>query len=254
MGCYSSSLELDATQHGFHELKRWLEGKTQKAKTDPQTEPDVFVTFEEITKEDAGAIRFSPQQFAIRGLVVRTSIEVVGTTAKLAGMVAAKAAKSMMDKTGLSEERKAIWNDGLSKIKQEAFAAKGFVEEKLCIDRPGIDSLRRSDMVNMDRLWHNVTVEVTLDMVKEFGSDAILITIRDIHTDIGIIEAFLSIDMIRHFIEDAMSKQVSEVVAGKMRQMPAEVKQKVHTVTDGIKQDLGKKTQDIKENFSKVMH
>lgn len=249
MGCGSSStksLELDATQHGLQELKRWLENKTQKAKTDPETEPDVFITIDEITKENAGAIRFSPQQFAIRGLVVRTRIEVVGTAAKLAGLAATKATQTMMDKAGLSQERKAMLNGGLSKIKHEAVAAKGKVEEKLCIERSrSFDRLRRSDMVKMDRLWHNVTAEVTLDMVKQFGSDEITITIRDIHTDIGIVEAVLSNDATRNFIEDWVSKKVSEVVAGKIRQMPADVKRRINSVTDEIRQDVSKKTEDL---------
>jgi len=58
---------------------------------------------------------------------------------------------------------------------------------------------------------HSQRVEVTIDIDKTFGQEEVKVKVQDIKTEHSLITKLFSIDMCKTFIEDVVSKKVSEI-------------------------------------------
>lgn len=202
------NFELDATDTTLGELKRRLEGPARLV----NQEPEVYVTIEELAMKEGGAVTFSRQKFALHGLEFHVNIEVRGTPADFAKLAAGKA----MDKVGMEKQKDAI--RGLKKDVKGALMAS-----------PAGDLLGKAKQVvdrakdKFDIGTHKVKMVCVVDMCKAFGEDDVKVTVKDFKTDRKIINKVLSSDRARHFIEEAISIKVGEILTSKQN----EVKQKI---------------------------
>lgn len=180
LGC-----ELDATRYGLDVFKQ-LEGHTKKVQPDPRCDPETYVTVLEISKRDSGSIRFSPVAFTLRDIVIRLSIEVIATKVDLVGAAAAHGFRAVAGKLGASEEKQ-------TKVKSSIMRAA---------HRMSKASAAKS---------RTVQVEVTVDFVKAIDSEAVLVRVKDVHTNRRAVEGALSISALRRSVEAVISERATEV-------------------------------------------
>eukprot|EP00931_Biecheleriopsis_adriatica_P051888 TRINITY_DN30136_c0_g1_i1.p1 TRINITY_DN30136_c0_g1~~TRINITY_DN30136_c0_g1_i1.p1 ORF type:complete len:215 (-),score=59.06 TRINITY_DN30136_c0_g1_i1:52-696(-) len=188
--------EADATTFALDELKKRLVGETKKVQPDPRIDPEVFVTFLDISKTDMGSVRFSPAKFTLSDLIFKLSCKIDGTKTQLAGAAAAKGAAAVTAKAGASAETKTKVVDGIVSIAQAASAAADSAKEKF-----GFETATT----------RTIEVTVTVDLVKEFNVEEVAVKVKELHTDIKLAEMVLSSDHIRRFVEKAISAKASEV-------------------------------------------
>merc|ERR1712190_392279 len=70
-----------------------------------------------------------------------------------------------------------------------------------------------------------IMINVTVDMVKELGSDLVQVKIKDFQTDKKIIEKVMSNDHMRKHMEEAMSKKASEAATNMLRQQQQKIRE-----------------------------
>mmetsp|Transcript_79406 Transcript_79406/g.233309 ORF Transcript_79406/g.233309 Transcript_79406/m.233309 type:complete len:239 (+) Transcript_79406:55-771(+) len=186
------------TQVGLESLKRGLEGKRIKAKTNPQTEPEVYVTIVEVSKKDAAVIKFSPAKFTLRDLVFKTEVEIIGSKSELAAKAAMKGADVAMGKMAVSGDKKGKVIGGISKAAGAALSAKDAVKSSLGMGDSSGETQR-------------VKVDITVDMTKEMGVQEVEVAIKDFHTDMVLLEKVMGSEKLRKHMENAMSQKASEV-------------------------------------------
>lgn len=190
---------------GFEVMKRGLEGKRMKAKTNPQTEPEVYVTIVEVSPKADGMIQFSPAKFTMRDLIIKTEVEIIGSKSELAAKAAMKGADVAMGKMAVGEGKKDKVLGSISKAAGAAISAKDKVKESM-----GLSS-------DQEAVQH-VKVEVTVDMTKEIGSEDVAVSIKDFHTDMFLLEKVMAVDKLRKHMEATMSQKASEVATKITRQ------------------------------------
>jgi len=207
-----ASCETATTQYGLEKLKQGLEGKTKMVQPDPRIDPEVYVTFLEISAKEEAHIKFSPLKFSLKDITFKTSCEIVGGRSQLAAAAAAKGAGAASFKMGASQQTttkvaNAAATAG-SKMLQVQDAVTQGAKEKLGMDQSAPTK-------------RTVKVDVTVDMVKEFMVEQIKVTVKDLKTvfeggkaqdlatQLG--ERVLSNDSFRRFLEKAISDKAAEV-------------------------------------------
>eukprot|EP00933_Yihiella_yeosuensis_P038573 TRINITY_DN32501_c0_g1_i1.p1 TRINITY_DN32501_c0_g1~~TRINITY_DN32501_c0_g1_i1.p1 ORF type:complete len:225 (+),score=51.41 TRINITY_DN32501_c0_g1_i1:48-722(+) len=198
MGTICSNCEADVSEVGLGELKKRFEGQTRRVQPNPAIDPEVFVTFLEISKKDGGSMTFSPSQFTMNDMVFKTSVEIKGTATQIAAAGAAKGTEVAAKKLGHSEgfTEKAV--GAVISVGLKATAATEKVAEKLGIEAPDTRTIK---------------VDVTVDLVKVLGQEEVSVTVKEFHTDVGVAEKILSVERIRKFVEYAISQKASEIAA-----------------------------------------
>mmetsp|Transcript_6261 Transcript_6261/g.10477 ORF Transcript_6261/g.10477 Transcript_6261/m.10477 type:complete len:225 (-) Transcript_6261:3-677(-) len=198
--------ETDATLLGINALKSALEGQTKMVQPDPRIDPEVYVTFLEISAKEGAAMKWSPAKFTMRDITFKTSCEVVGSRSQLAAAGTAKGVGAASAKMGASQETTSKVVGAVVGAASTMLKAKDAVKDKLGIE------------TSLSRV---VKVDVTVDLVKEFGAEQVAVTVKDVHTkleggtaqdwasDFG--EKMLSSDRIRGFLERAISEKATEV-------------------------------------------
>lgn len=199
MGALLSCCEVEGT-FALKTLKDELTG----FKLQMRTAPDVWVTVVSMEVKDGGNVKFSPQSFSLHALRLEILVGVTGTKAQLAALAAEMSAEGALAKLRLDSAK----SSGL------AAKAKGVVQMAGSVLGSGQtpSSSTRSQ-----------TVDVTVDMRKTFGEEAVLVTVQDIKTEVALINKLFSIDVCKRFIEDAVSKKVSEMVSRSLKRKNEEV-------------------------------
>mmetsp|Transcript_86267 Transcript_86267/g.222186 ORF Transcript_86267/g.222186 Transcript_86267/m.222186 type:complete len:225 (-) Transcript_86267:130-804(-) len=205
--------EADATRIGLDELRKRLVGQRKKVQTNPQTEPEVFVTIQEVkvTNENEGHIKFSPKKFTLRDLNLIAEVEVLGTATELAALAAAKGAAGVMEKMRVSHATTSKVLSSMGAVSSKANRAKESLKNSV-----GLQS-KESRRVHID---------VVVDLVKELGVDEVGVTIKQFHTDIKVIEKVMTSDRVRRIMEETLSAKASEAAtrrAQEVQQKAAEV-------------------------------
>uniref|UniRef100_A0A7S1RRJ7 Uncharacterized protein n=1 Tax=Alexandrium catenella TaxID=2925 RepID=A0A7S1RRJ7_ALECA len=211
-----------ASQVGLEAMKMGLVGKRMKAKTNPTTEPEVYVTIVEISKKGEGMIRFSPAKFTLRDLVIKTDVELIGSKSELAAKAAMKGADVAMGKMALDTDKKGKVLSSLEKATSAAVSAKDKMKGSLGIGPKPDDEPRK----------HHIKVEVTVDMTKEMGSEEVLVNIKDFHTDMFLLEKAMSSEKLRKHMENTMSEKATEVATNMARQKTKQATDAVHRVQE----------------------
>jgi hypothetical protein len=195
MGALLACCEADATQFGLDALKKQLEGQTKMVQPDPRIDPEVYVTFLEIGTKDGGSIRFSPQKFTLKDLYFKTSCEVVGNRTQLAAAAAAKGVGAAGEKAGLSQEKTSKMVSGVIGAASKVLGAKDAAKDKM-----GLETCDR----------RTVKVDVTVDLMKEFGVEDVAVTVKDVNTD-HLAGTVLKVEFVRKFMEKAISAKATEI-------------------------------------------
>jgi len=206
MGAVFGCCEADATQYGLDELKKRLEGQTKMVQPDPRIDPEVYVTFLEISAKEGAHIRFSPLKFSLRDIIFRTSCEIVGDRSQLAAAAAAKGAVSLLNLGQPRTSRARSW--GVVGAVSKALAVKDLAKDKLGMTATG---------------QRTVKVDVTVDLVKEFSVEKVQVVVKDVRTKFegGAAQEFatafgekvLSNERMRRFLENAISDKASEIAS-----------------------------------------
>mmetsp|Transcript_114850 Transcript_114850/g.324591 ORF Transcript_114850/g.324591 Transcript_114850/m.324591 type:complete len:222 (+) Transcript_114850:87-752(+) len=205
--------EADATTYGIDELKRRLEGQTKVIQPIKEIDPEVHVTFLEVTKADSGSIKFSPLKFTLRDLIFRTSVEVRGSNLQIAAAMATRGTAIAAKKAGASADTASKLMGGVMKTASKVIDAKDKAMDKL-----GIASNFSTKVVK---------VSVTVDLVKEHGAEEVQVKIKDFQTDHDVAEKVLTLDVIRKQVEAAISAKASEVATRMAREKQEMLLEKV---------------------------
>merc|ERR1712187_608156 len=62
-----------------------------------------------------------------------------------------------------------------------------------------------------------IKVDVTIDLIKEFGAEEVKVVVKDVQTDIGPATKVMSSERIRTFVEKAISEKASEIATRKAK-------------------------------------
>jgi len=206
MGAVLGCCETDATQMGMNVFKQQLEGQTKKVQPDPRIDPEVYVTFVEVLAKDGAEIKFSPLKFTLRDITFKTSCRIVGNKSQLFAAGAAKGAAALTGKVAGQETKDKVVS-GVVNSANKALGATAALAGKMGL------STETSE--------RTILVDVTVDLLKEFNADAVVVTVKDINTKFeggsaqdyatAIGEKILSRDSIRKFMENAISAKASEI-------------------------------------------
>jgi len=207
-----SICEADATTFGLDELKRRLEGQRIKAKTNPNTEPDIYCRFLRVDKKDGGSIRFTPQKFMLRELVFNVEVEIHGTKGHLLQKAAAKGADVAMQKVGVGGDNRSSVTETFSKTSAKISSASNKIKDKVGVSSKDV---------------RTVTVDLTLDLTKEFECEEVGVEISDLQVDHKLLQRFLSIEALRRHIERVISLKASEVATKLGRRKAAEFREQM---------------------------
>lgn len=206
-----SICEADATTFGLDELKKRLEGQRIRAKTNPNTEPEeVYLTFLRVDKKDGGSIRFTPQKFMLRELEFLVEVEIHGTKGHLLQKAATKSVDVSLEKAGVNRDRRAGMAERLAGAGSKIGAASTKIKDKVGISSKEV---------------HTITVDVTLNLTKEFENEEVDVEITDLQIDHKVLQRFLSIDALRKHIKRVVSQKLSEVATKLGRKKADEFKE-----------------------------
>lgn len=181
-----------ATQVGLEALKAKFEGQTRRICKNPDVDPEIFVTFDEVTRKEGGSISFNAQQFTLKNLVFKTTVEIKGSKTQLAAFAASKGALAAANKMGAGEGTQ----NAILSVAAKVAGVGGAAQEKL-----GTADSR------------TIKVDVTIDsLAKQMGETEVTVKVGEIITDVGIIEKVLSVEKVRNILEEAISKKATEIV------------------------------------------
>jgi len=169
--------------------------------------PEVWVTVVSMEIKEGRNVKFNPQSFSLRALSLETLVEVTGTKVELAALASEKSAESAVAKLKLDSAK----SSGLAAKAKGMVHMAGTVLGGGSTPRGGSSSTRSQ------------TVEVTVDMMKTLEEEVVVVKVQDIKTDVGLINKLFSMDVCKKFIEDAISKKVSEMISRSVKRKHEEV-------------------------------
>jgi len=227
--------QADATRVSLMEMKRRLEGATQRVLRDP----GVLVTIDELVVCDGCAITFSPSKFTLKGLHLHTTVKVRGGPAEIAKLAAL---------TDL--EMAPIWQDDKATAMfatSQAGAVGGssmasFALATLTRRLEGATD-KAKDLVTRT---HSVRLSCIASMVKEFGGDEVTVSVKSITSDHGLLEGVMHLDCAKQILERAISQQASGAAA-RISQQASEAAARIADEELDAKQSPAQKQLDLQE-------
>mmetsp|Transcript_30529 Transcript_30529/g.70825 ORF Transcript_30529/g.70825 Transcript_30529/m.70825 type:complete len:195 (+) Transcript_30529:49-633(+) len=190
MGNLFTCCEGATSKMAFTELKWMLKGKTKRVRQSPE----VFVTFDEITMKDEGAIHFDREKFSLKGLRMKCRVEVTGDHEDLAWFVEQELDK----KTHLAVERGGV--------------SGHFAEGASCFG---------------SCMSHACTATKMASCCKSVSARAKSWTHRIVHS-------LMRSETCRGFIEHALSAKASEVATRKTKQKVDAIKSKAFGLIESV--------------------
>mmetsp|Transcript_56423 Transcript_56423/g.158270 ORF Transcript_56423/g.158270 Transcript_56423/m.158270 type:complete len:228 (+) Transcript_56423:58-741(+) len=223
MGNLFTCCEGATSKMAFTELKWMLKGKTKRVRQSPE----VFVTFDEITMKDEGAIHFDREKFSLKGLRMKCRVEVTGDHEDLAWFVEQELDK----KTHLAVER-----GGVSGHFAEGASCFGSCMSHACTATK-MASCCKSVSARAKSWTHRTehfAVDTVVNMRKEFGCDDIHVDIQEFDCDERIVHSLMRSETCRGFIEHALSAKASEVATRKTKQKVDAIKSKAFGLIESV--------------------
>jgi len=182
-----------ANEFTKEQLKTLLEGSRQQ-----ECEvPEVWVEILEVDMShgwEASDINIT----SLKGLHIKSKIEVIGTVAQLAGMVAARGAESAMGKVDAGESL-VTRKFGLPSLGIGAFAARNAAKAKTNLaGKAASGSEIKSAEFNMN-----------VDLQKTFGVAEVVANVQILDSSSDALKKYLSDTIIQRYAEDALSKRIT---------------------------------------------
>jgi len=171
------------------DLKLRLEGQRKQAKTDPGTEPDVYVNLLQVRWAEGQ--RFSPLKFALRGVRFEVEVEIHGG----AEGATSRASSGLFGKM----------SDRMKKTPSLRKAPEALRKKTLRV--PVVGKTLSS------RTVHNVKAELALDLLKELGDDAVEATVRSFRLDRAVPGDVLTPEALERHVAQAISTKVGEMAS-----------------------------------------
>eukprot|EP00929_Paragymnodinium_shiwhaense_P038687 TRINITY_DN20415_c0_g1_i1.p2 TRINITY_DN20415_c0_g1~~TRINITY_DN20415_c0_g1_i1.p2 ORF type:complete len:202 (+),score=71.83 TRINITY_DN20415_c0_g1_i1:89-694(+) len=177
--------EIDVTGVTLAEMKKKIE---DKGKIKVKSVPETYVTVEELVVKDGGAITFAPNKFKLQNIEFQNFIEITGSKSEIVKQVAADQAGKAMDKAGVT--------DAASK-------AMGMMS--------GVMGGGGSSPSGPSGEVQSFKLAVTVDLERVIGEETVRVTVKDFKSDMSAVTALFSVDAVKKFLEDAISKKATEV-------------------------------------------
>jgi len=161
--------------------------------------PEVFVLVKDVTLQDAEFTGINA--FTLRGVETKVEMKIQGTTAQMAGMVAAHKAGKLFD--FMSQGEKALTGalgvEGL-----------GLADKASAATKEARDGLKTSAASGDD--CKVLEFSALFDIEKVAGIEAVKATCTSITSDTGGIMKIMSLDMMKKYAETAISHKASRAV------------------------------------------
>jgi len=185
-----------ADSFALAQLKEAMEG----SKVQEWSSPDVWIEIKEVDM-GAGVDVASLLNFSLKGVKVKTQVEIVGTAAQLAGMVTAAGAAKAGEKVGAAEdvlkEKLGLPSLGIGSYVAEAAAG---AREKLSASASSGVEKKASDF------------DLEVDLEKVLGVEEIKSTVKIVSSSSETIAKYIGDGTLKLYAEDAISKRVTSIV------------------------------------------
>lgn len=185
-----------ADSFALAKLKEAMEG----SKVQEWTGPDVWVEIKEVDLGE-GVDAASLLNFSLKGVKVKTRIEIVGTAAQLAGMVTADGAKKAAETVGKAEsaleEKFGLPSLGIGSY--VAGAAAGAKEKLSTSASSGVET-KASEF------------DLVVDLEKVLGVEEIKSSVKIVGSSSDAITKYIGNGALQLYAEDAISKRVTSII------------------------------------------
>lgn len=190
-------LKAAADEFTLGELKAAFVGQSTKV----SEAPDVLVTVEDVALKEGGAGLSSMSSFSLKGLLCKVKLQVQGTPAQMAGMVAA-------DYTGKLFE---LLAQGEKAVTGALGVAEVGVAERVSSKAAGAKaSLAESAAAGQEH--KALSFDVVLDLVKVAGVEEVMAKVVAVTSSHEAVNKVMSIGSVKKYVEVAVSRQVSQVM------------------------------------------
>lgn len=178
------------------QLKTAMEG----SKIQEWSGPDVWIEIKEVDLGDGVDVQ-SLLNFSLKGVKVKTTVEIVGTAAQLAGMVTAGGAAKAAEKVGAAEEalQERFGLPSLGIGSYVAGAAAG-AREKLATSAGSGVERKAADF------------DLEADLEKVLGVEEIKSTVKIVGSSSDAITKYIGNTALQAYAEDAISRRVTSIV------------------------------------------
>lgn len=168
---------------GVDDMRLRLEGQRKRAKTE-SGEPDMYVSLVQVRW--ASSRRFSPLKFALREVLFLTEVEIHGSAEEGADEMSKSPSllRSMRTKVG--------------RVSDKLAPAANVLKQTLRI--PG-----------QSRSIHVATVQLLVDLVKDFDQEEVEVKVREVHCDCP--EHLVSQEALERNVAQAICTKVSEMAS-----------------------------------------
>merc|ERR1719210_373053 len=182
-----------ANEIALSQLKAALEGTREKE----WDAPDVYITILEIDLKD-GVEATDLNIFSLKGIATKARVEIIGTAAQLAGMVAADGTKKAAE--GLSGVEKAIAEKtGLPSLGIGSFVTKWTEDTKTGLAAKAAEGTE-TKAADFDLL---------VDLEKTVGVAEVIAKAKILDTSSESIKKWMSNSIAQRYCEDAISRRVT---------------------------------------------
>lgn len=161
------------------DLRLRLEGQRKQAKTDPGTEPDVYVNLLQVRWAEGQ--RFSPLKFSLRGVRFEVEVEIHGR----AEGAASRASPRLLGK----------------------------VSDRLAPTAEALKQTLRIGKTLSSRTMHSVKAEFVMDLLKELGEDDVEARVLSSRLDRAVPGKVLPQEALERHVAQAISTKVSEMAS-----------------------------------------
>jgi len=196
VGAARDAAKASVDQFTLKSLKGALEG----SRVQEWEAPDVFIEVLQVDLGD-GVDVASLLNFSLKGLKVKTRVEIVGTAAQLTGMVAAGGAKKAADKVGAAEaavtDRLGLPSLGIGSYVADAAAA---AKAKLASSASsGVET-------------KSTEFDLEVDLEKVLGVTEVKASARVVGASSDAISKYIANTSVQKYAEDAISRRVTAIV------------------------------------------
>lgn len=193
------------------QLKTAMEG----SKIQEWTGPDVWIEIKEVELGD-GVDAQDLLHFSLKGVKVKTTVEIVGTAAQLAGMVTADGATKAAEKVGAAEEalKEKFGLPSLGVGSYVAGAAAGAKEKLAASATSGVER-KAADF------------DLVADLQKVMGFEEIKSTVKIVGCSSDAITKYIGNTALQAYAEDAISRRVTSIFTEWQNSTVAGAKDKV---------------------------
>jgi hypothetical protein len=217
-------------------LKDAMEG----SKVQEWVGPDVWVEIKQVDLGE-GVDVASMLNFSLKGVKVKTQVEIVGTAAQLAGMVTAGGAKAAAEKVGAAEaalkEKLGLPSLGIGSYIADAAAG---AKEKLATSASSGVETKATDF------------DLEVDLEKVLGVEAVKSKVKIVGASSDAITKYIGDSVLQLYVEDAISRRVSSIVTDWQNATAKDATGKVAEAADRAKETAAEAADKAKAKASEL--